>query len=100
MKRKLFGKNPFVLALICAMFASSTEMHARGRATVAAANQSHVGSRTNRHPNGRLIVQRVPNFGSDLFIRLSIDGKGDADIRRNQHYGGLLKAGPNVLTLT
>jgi hypothetical protein len=45
-----------------------------------------------------LIVQRAPNFGSDLFIRLSIDGKRAADIPRNQHYGGVLVAGRHTLT--
>jgi hypothetical protein len=47
---------------------------------------------------GRLIVQRAPNFGTDLFIRLSIDGKRAADIPRNQHYGGVLTAGRHTLT--
>jgi hypothetical protein len=47
---------------------------------------------------GRLIVQRAPNFGSDLFIRVSIDGKRAADIPRNQHYGGVLAAGRHVVT--
>jgi len=47
---------------------------------------------------GRVIVQRAPNFGSDLFIRLSVDGKKAADIPRNQHYGGLLTAGRHTLT--
>ena len=47
---------------------------------------------------GRLIVQRAPNFGSDLFVRLSIDGKRVADIPRNQHYGGLVSAGRHVIT--
>ena len=47
---------------------------------------------------GRLIVQRAPNFGSDLFIRLLIDGKRAADIPRNQHYGGLLTAGRHTVT--
>src|SRR5438067_4133984 len=47
---------------------------------------------------GRVIVQRAPNFGSDLFIRLSIDGKRAADIPRNQHYGGVLAAGRHKLT--
>src|ERR1700726_4110363 len=47
---------------------------------------------------GRVILQRAPNFGSDLFIRLSVDGKKAADIPRNQHYGGLLAAGRHVLT--
>jgi hypothetical protein len=98
MKRKLFGKNPFVLGLVCAMFASSAELHARSRATVAATAPSHGGPATHGGPTGRLIVQRAPNFGSDLFIRLSIDGKRAADIPRNQHYGGVLAAGRHVVS--
>ncbi len=47
---------------------------------------------------GRVIVQRAVNFGTDLSIRLSIDGKRAADIPRNQHYGGVLAAGRHVLT--
>src|ERR1700726_3162286 len=98
MKRKLFGKNPFIPALLCAIFAPSTEIQARSPATVATAAPSHAGAITHGHPTGRLIVQRAPNFGSDLFIRLSIDGKRAADIPRNQHYGGVLVAGRHVVT--
>jgi hypothetical protein len=47
---------------------------------------------------GRLIVQRAPNFGTDLSIRLLIDGKKAGDIPRNQHYGGVLAAGRHVVT--
>jgi hypothetical protein len=47
---------------------------------------------------GRLIVQRAPNFGTDLSIRLLIDGKRAGDIPRNQHYGGVLAAGRHVVT--
>jgi hypothetical protein len=46
----------------------------------------------------RLIVQRAPNFGSDLSIRLSIDGKQVATIPRNQHYGGLVSAGRHLVS--
>jgi hypothetical protein len=98
MKRRLFGKNQFVLALLCAMFASSTEIYARSRANVATVTPTHGGTTTHGHPTGRLIVQRAPNFGSDLFIRLSIDGKRAADIPRNQHYGGVLAAGRHTVT--
>ena len=45
----------------------------------------------------RLIVQRSPNFGSDLFIRLTIDGKQVANIPRNQHYGGFVSAGRHTI---
>ena len=47
----------------------------------------------------RLIIQRAPNFGNNLFVRLSIDGKKVADIPRNQHYGGVVSAGRHVLTV-
>ena len=46
----------------------------------------------------RLIVQRAPNFGTDLAIRLSIDGKQVANIPRNQHYGGVVSAGGHTIT--
>lgn len=46
----------------------------------------------------RLIVQRAPNFGSDLFIRLLIDGRQVANIPRNQHYGGFISAGRHTVT--
>ena len=80
----------FVLALVCAMLVPTTEMVARGRAPTPAP--------TPTGKVGRLIVQRAPNFGSDLSIRLSIDGKHAADIPRNQHYGGVLAAGRHVVT--
>jgi hypothetical protein len=47
---------------------------------------------------GRLIVQRAPNFGTDLSIRLLVDGKRAGDIPRNQHYGSVLAAGRHVVT--
>jgi hypothetical protein len=46
----------------------------------------------------RLIVQRAPNFGSDLFIRLSIDGTRVGNIQRNQHYGGFVSVGRHTVT--
>src|SRR5437868_14751640 len=49
-------------------------------------------------PAGRLIVQRAPNFGTDLSIRLLVDGKRVANIPRNQHYGGVLAAGRHTVT--
>src|SRR5205807_5381654 len=80
----------FVLALVLAMLVPTTEIVARGRVPTPAPTPSG--------KVGRLIVQRAPNFGSDLSIRLSIDGKRAADIPRNQHYGGVLAAGRHVLT--
>ena len=45
-----------------------------------------------------MIVQRAPNFGTDLSIRLLVDGKKVANIPRNQHYGAVLSAGRHVVT--
>jgi hypothetical protein len=80
------------VAVGCAMLLSVTDAHARARETSTPAPLS------TGHPTGRLIVQRAPNFGTDLFIRLLIDGKKAGDIPRNQHYGGVLAAGRHVVT--
>jgi hypothetical protein len=48
---------------------------------------------------GRLIVQRAPNFGGNLVIRLSIDGMRVANIPRNHSYDGYVSAGRHVLTV-
>ncbi len=83
MNRSFLGRNFFILALFCAMFAASSEAQAA----------------SSRHEVARLIVQRAPNFGNKIFVRLSIDGKKVADIPWNQHYGGTLSAGRHVLTV-
>ena len=82
MKRALV----FLFVVIVSTVAS---VNARGRPTP---------TPTPTGKTGRLIVQRAPNFGSDLFIRLSIDGKRVADIPRNQHYGGIVSAGRHTIT--
>jgi hypothetical protein len=49
-------------------------------------------------PAARLIVQRTANFGTNLVIRLSIDGRHIADIPQAQHYGGFLSPGRHVIS--
>src|SRR6266404_3722657 len=71
-----------ILAFACAIFVSGSEMKA--------ASTSHKG--------GRLIVQRAPNFGTDLAIHLSIDGKEVANIPRDHRYDGYVSAGRHVFT--
>ena len=78
----------WVLAILCALWAAN-DAKAKPRATPAP---------TPKGPSARLIVQRAPNFGGDLFIRLSIDGKQVANIPRNQHYGGFVSAGRHTVT--
>jgi hypothetical protein len=52
-----------------------------------------------KQSGGRLIVQRAANFGGDLFIRLSIDGKRVANIPLAHRYEGYLSAGRHRVTL-
>ena len=51
------------------------------------------------HKGGRLIVQRTANFGNDLFLNLSIDGREVAKIAWNYRYGAFIPAGAHVLTV-
>ncbi|HJT45726.1 MAG TPA: hypothetical protein VJ721_05570 [Chthoniobacterales bacterium] len=76
------------ILIVSAVLVSTARVQARPRPTPAP------------KPSGktaRLSVQRAPNFGSDLFIRLSIDGKRVASIPRNQHYGGFVSAGRHTI---
>jgi len=91
MRRNFVARIFFVLALVLAIFASGTGAQARER--ISKASPALTGK------VGRLIVQRTPNFGTHLSIRMSIDGKKVANIGRNQHYGGVLSAGRHVVTV-
>ena len=51
------------------------------------------------HKGGRLIVQRAANFGNDLFLNLSIDGREVANIAWNYRYDAFIPAGAHVLTV-
>jgi len=85
MMRKLI-----IVGLILGMLsASAMDAEARARATPTPT--------PSLSKSGRLIVQRAPNFGTDLSIRLWIDGRKAADIPRNQHYGGVLAAGRHTV---
>src|ERR1700682_4632001 len=72
-----------ISALACAIFVRGTETQA---------STSHQGG-------GRLIVQRAPNFGTDLVVELWIDGIKVAGIPRAQHYEDFVSAGRHVLTI-
>ena len=57
------------------------------------------GAATAPPPNsGHLIVTRVANFGSDLSLVLSVDGKDVGSFTEGRNYDGYLSAGPHVLT--
>jgi hypothetical protein len=86
------GRIFFVFAFLCTIAVPAAEIQASSR--VATASPSPGG-----HRSARLIVQRAPNFGTNLVVRLSIDGARVADIPRNRHYGGFLSARHHVLTV-
>jgi len=71
-----------ILVLACAFCVSGAETEAR---------TSHTGT--------RLIVQRAPNFGTEVVVHLSIDGKKVAEIQRDHRYEGFVSAGRHVLTV-
>ena len=48
--------------------------------------------------SGHLIVTRVANFGSDLSLVLSIDGKDVGSFTEGRNYDGYLPAGQHVIT--
>jgi hypothetical protein len=78
------------MSILCAVGALVANVQARSHATP---TPTPVPSKS-----ARLIVQRVANFGTDLSIRLWVDGKKVADIPRNQHYGGVLAAERHSVT--
>jgi hypothetical protein len=82
MKNNLVLLSLFASASVGGIFLASSATHASPRAEP-----------------GRLIVQRSPDFGTNLVIRLSIDGLKIANVPRNQHYGGYLQAGHHLLTV-
>src|SRR5690349_4224355 len=57
------------------------------------------GAATARPPNsGHLLVYRVANFGTDLSLVLSVDGKDVGSFIEGRNYDGYLSAGQHVLT--
>ena len=52
------------------------------------------------HLPGRLIVQRVPNFGWNLAFHLQIDGTSVANIAQGHRFEAWLPAGRHVLTVS
>jgi hypothetical protein len=84
-------RRNFVRPIICIAVLLYTISLAMGETNANRINSSSRGA--------RLIVQRAPNFGTNLIVQLSIDGKRVADIPRNQHYGGIISAGHHLLTV-
>ena len=48
--------------------------------------------------SGRLLVNRVANFGSDMALVLSVDGKDVGSFTEGRSYSGYLSAGQHTIT--
>jgi hypothetical protein len=48
--------------------------------------------------SGRLLVNRVANFGSNMSLVLSVDGKDVGSFTEGRSYSGYLSAGQHVIT--
>ena len=84
---KKYSSIIYILSLACACLISV------GCAT----NQP--GAATAPPPNSaRLLVNRVANFGSNLVLILSVDGKDVGNFTEGRSYSGYLSAGQHVIT--
>jgi len=83
---KKYGSIVQILSLACACAISV------GCAT------SQPGAATAPPNSGHLLVYRVPNFGTDLFLVLSVDGKDVGSFGEGRNYDGYLPAGQHRLT--
>ena len=83
---KRYSSIIHILSLACAglIFAGCTT------------NQAGLGTAPAPANSGHLLVSRVPNFGTDLFLVLSVDGKDVTSLSEGQNYDGYLPAGQHV----
>ena len=63
-----------------------------------AANQGGLGAGPIPANSGHVIVTRVANFGEDLGLVLSVDGKDVGSFTEGAQYSGYLPAGQHVIT--
>jgi hypothetical protein len=49
--------------------------------------------------SGHLLINRVANFGADLGLVVSVDGKDVGTFTEGRNYSGYLSAGQHVITL-
>ena len=84
---KKYGSIFHILSLACACLISvGCATNQPGAATAAPPNSGH------------LLVYRVPNFGTDLFLVVSVDGKDVGSFSEGRNYDGYLPAGQHRLT--
>src|SRR5437762_401256 len=66
--------------------------------TGCAANQGGLGTAPIPANSGHLIVTRVANFGENLGLVVSVDGKDVGSFTEGRSYSGYLPAGQHVIT--
>ena len=84
---KRCGSIIYILSLACAGI------------TLGGCETTQPGARSAQAPanSGHLIVTRVPNFGTDLFLVVSVDGKDVGTLTEGRNYDGYLPEGQHVL---
>jgi hypothetical protein len=65
---------------------------------IAAGCATQPGASTAPPNSGRLLINRVANFGSDLSLVVSVDGKDVGSFTEGRNYSGYLPAGQHVIT--
>jgi hypothetical protein len=82
---KKYSSTIHILSLACACL-------------VAAGCATQPGAATAPPPNsGHLLIYRVANFGSDLSLVVSVDGKDVGSFTEGRNYSGYLSAGQHVI---
>ena len=83
---KGYSSTIHILSLACACLISAGCSTQPGAATAPPPNSGHV------------LVYRVANFGTDLSLVVSVDGKDVGSFTEGRNYDGYLPAGQHVLT--
>lgn len=66
---------------------------------VAGCTETGPGAASAPPPNsGRLLINRAPNFGSNMALVVSIDGKDIGSFTEGRNFSGYLPAGQHVIT--
>jgi hypothetical protein len=70
-----------------------------GACLISAGCVDQPGAATAPPPNsGQLVINRAPNFGSNMALIVSVDGKEVGSFTEGRNYSGYLPAGQHVIT--
>ena len=85
---KNYNSLTHILGLTCAcLILSSCETTGPGTVTAAPPNSGHI------------LIYRVANFGTDLSLVVSVDGKDVGSFTEGRNYDGYLAAGQHQITI-